>query len=165
MIRAGPPNLRDWKARSFGAASVNSPIYLIQPGGPAQMQQAWAIRRVVFIEEQHVPEDIELDADDAVAVHVLAFDGTTPVGCGRMVPHDDYVKIGRMAVLRERRGEGIGRQILQFLMDEARRRGFRRAVLHAQLTAEGFYLNNGYTPDGDVFEEAGIAHRRMRREL
>lgn len=130
-----------------------------------QMEQAWAIRRMVFIEEQHVPEEIEMDADDAHAFHALALDGNSPVGCGRMVAHDGYVKIGRMAVLRERRGEGIGRSILTFLMERARQQGFGRAILHAQLTAEGFYLKNGYIPEGEVFEEAGIAHRRMSCEL
>jgi predicted GNAT family N-acyltransferase len=129
------------------------------------MEQAWAIRRIVFIEEQHVPEEIEMDADDAHAFHAVALDGNRPVGCGRMVAHDGYVKIGRMAVLRERRGEGIGRSILAFLMQHAKRQGFSRAVLHAQLTAEGFYLKNGYIPEGEVFEEAGITHRRMVSEL
>ena len=132
---------------------------------PAAMAQAWELRRRVFIEEQDVPEEIELDADDAVATHVLALDGAEPVGCGRMVAHGDYVKIGRMAVLRERRGEGIGRRVLEYLMELARQRGFRRAILHAQLTAEGFYLKQGYVPRGDPFEEAGIAHRLMDREL
>ena len=153
-------------------------VVVIEIHDQTAMDQAWALRRRVFIEEQQVPEAIEMDADDARAFHVLALDGdrqnsrrasqTPPppaVGCGRMVPHDDYVKIGRMAVLRERRGEGIGRHILEFLMDAARRQGFRKAVLHAQLHAEGFYLRCGYLPDGDVFEEAGIPHRRMEREL
>jgi len=129
------------------------------------MQQAWALRRKVFIEEQHVPEAIEMDSDDGAATHVLALDGDVAVGCGRMVAHGDHVKIGRMAVLRERRGQGIGRRVLEYLMELARTQGFRRAVLHAQLTAEGFYLKNGYTPRGEVFEEAGIAHRLMDREL
>jgi predicted GNAT family N-acyltransferase len=131
----------------------------------AQMEQAWALRRVVFIEEQHVPEELELDEDDARAFHALALDGSTPVGCGRMVADGDHVKIGRMAVLRELRGLGIGRLLLRFLMDAARKQGYRKTVLHAQLTAEGFYLKNGYIPIGEVFEEAGIAHRLMEREL
>jgi predicted GNAT family N-acyltransferase len=82
-----------------------------------------------------------------------------------MVAHGDYVKIGRMAVLRERRRCGVGRQVLNFLMNAARQQGFRKAVLHAQLTAEGFYLRNGYVAMGDAFEEAGIMHRLMEREL
>jgi predicted GNAT family N-acyltransferase len=144
---------------------MNSTIKVVEITGRPQMEHAWAIRRIVFIEEQHVPEEIEIDEDDAQAFHALALDGNEPVGCGRMVAHDGYVKIGRMAVLRERRGEGIGESILGFLMERARQQGFARAVLHAQLTAEGFYLKNGYTPEGHVFEEAGIAHRRMFREL
>lgn len=140
-------------------------IKVVEVTDESQMEQARAIRRAVFIEEQGVPEELELDEDDARAFHALALDGKTAVGCGRMVAHDGYVKIGRMAVLNERRGEGIGRTILAFLMARAREQGIGRALLHAQLTAEGFYLKNGYTPEGEVFEEAGIAHRRMSREL
>jgi len=142
-----------------------SPVTVVEIKDRAQMEKAWALRRIVFIEEQHVPEELELDEDDARAFHVLALEGSTPVGCGRMVADADHVKIGRMAVLRELRGLGIGRRVLGFLMDAARKQGFRKAVLHAQLTAEGFYLKNGYIPIGDVFEEAGIAHRLMERDL
>lgn len=132
----------------------------------AQMKQAWEIRRRVFIEEQHVPEEIEMDADDAHAFHALALLDGKPAGCGRFVAHgDDEVKIGRMAVLADLRVNGIGREVLLFLMRIARERGYRHAILHAQMTAEGFYLKNGYTPVGEVFEEAGIAHRTMVREL
>jgi predicted GNAT family N-acyltransferase len=130
-----------------------------------QMKHAHDIRRRVFIEEQHVPEEIELDEDDARAFHVLAILNSKPVGCGRYVAHGDEVKIGRMAVLRDLRTRGIGREILIFLMGAASERGYRRAILHAQLTAEGFYLKNGYAPIGDAFEEAGIAHRKMDRAL
>jgi predicted GNAT family N-acyltransferase len=88
------------------------------------------------------------------------------IGCGRMLEHDDgEVKIGRMAVLREFRGTGIGAHILRFLIDRARVRGLGRAILHAQLTAEGFYLKEGFKPVGGVFDEAGIAHRKMERDL
>lgn len=142
-----------------------SQIKVVQIENRDQMDHAWAIRRLVFIDEQHVPEEIEMDADDANAFHALAFDGEKPVGCGRMVAHGDHVKIGRMAVLRELRGTGIGRHVLEFLMEAARQRGFHKAVLHAQLTAEGFYLKNGYIPHGEPFEEAGIMHRTMEREL
>ena len=132
----------------------------------AQMKQAWDIRRRVFIEEQHVPEEIEMDADDAHAFHALALLDGNPVGCGRFVAHgDDEVKIGRMAVLPDLRTHGIGREVLLFLMRIARERGYHNAILHAQLTAEGFYLKNGYTPVGEVFEEAGIPHRTMVRGL
>ena len=130
------------------------------------MARAYTIRRRVFIEEQHVPEEIELDADDALAFHALATVGDDAIGCGRMLDHGDgEVKIGRMAVVPEFRGTGVGRDILRFLMDRARARGLRKAVLHAQLSAEGFYLKEGFTPLGDVFDEAGIAHRKMEKLL
>lgn len=132
---------------------------------PADMARAFAIRRRVFIEEQRVPEEIELDADDARAFHALATLDGDAIGCGRMLNHGEEVKIGRMAVLPPFRGTGAGREILRFLMDRARAGGFRKAILHAQLSAEGFYLKEGFTPVGGVFDEAGISHRKMEKVL
>ena len=130
------------------------------------LARAYAIRRRVFIEEQYVPEEIELDADDALAFHALATVGTQAIGCGRMLDRGDgEVKIGRMAVLPQFRGTGVGRDILRFLMDRARARGLRKAILHAQLSAEGFYLKEDFMPIGDIFYEAGIAHRKMEKLL
>src|SRR6266436_1038443 len=97
-------------------------ITVVEITTPAEMDLAWSIRRKVFIEAQRVPEEIEMDADDAIAFHVLARDRDLAVGCGRMVTEGDHVEIGRMAVLHERRGEGIGRRVLEFLMNTARRR-------------------------------------------
>ncbi len=130
------------------------------------MRRAYAIRRQVFIEEQNVPEEIEMDADDERAFHALAFLDGVAIGCGRMLEHEGgKVKIGRMAVLREFRKTGVGAHILRFLIERARARGIRKAILHAQLTAEGFYLKQGFRPVGGVFDEAGIAHRKMERDL
>ena len=132
----------------------------------ADMERAWAIRRLVFIEEQNVPEEIEMDADDSRAFHAIATLAGVAIGCGRMLEHGaGEVKIGRMAVLREFRKKGVGAQILRFLIDSACTRGCRKAILHAQLTAEGFYLREGFRAVGGVFDEAGIAHRLMEREL
>ena len=144
----------------------SSRLEVIAIESSADMQLAHAIRRRVFVEEQQVPEDIEMDADDAHAFHALAILDGVAIGCGRMVEHGaGEVKIGRMAVLLDHRGTGVGAQILRFLIDRARARGFRKAILHAQLTAEGFYLTEGFTPVGGVFDEAGIAHRLMERQL
>jgi predicted GNAT family N-acyltransferase len=150
---------------SEDAVEDKAQIKVVEIKSPAQMEQAWVIRRRVFIEEQHVPEEIELDADDARAFHALALDGSEPVGCGRMMMQEGYVKIGRMAVLQNRRGTGIGRSVLEFLMDAARRQGYRKAALDAQLHAEVFYLKCGYIPKGEPFEEAGIMHRLMEKDL
>ncbi len=143
-----------------------SRVKVIAIESPSDMERAWAIRRLVFIEEQRVPEEIEMDADDAHAFHALALLDGEAVGCGRMVAHGEKeVKIGRMAVLRNLRERGIGREILRFLMERARNRGELTAILHAQLSAEGFYLKEGFKPVGGVFDEAGIPHRQMERAL
>ena len=132
----------------------------------ADMERAYAIRRRVFIEEQRVPEEIEIDSEDPHAFHALAIADGVAIGCGRMVEHGaGEVKIGRMAVLQEFRNTGVGAKILRFLIDHARQRGVRKAILHAQLTAEGFYQKEGFTPVGGVFDEAGISHRLMERVL
>ncbi|MFZ5505655.1 MAG: GNAT family N-acetyltransferase [Pseudomonadota bacterium] len=121
-----------------------------------------AIRREVFIVEQQVPEEMEWDADDATSVHALALLDGQPVGCGRLLS-DGH--IGRMAVCAPHRSRGIGRALLQSLLAEAKRRGMREVVLHAQMHALRFYEAQGFVADGPLFDEAGIAHRRMSQAL
>ena len=128
---------------------------------------AKAIRQQVFIEEQGIPADMEWDAADASCLHALARNRFgVPLATGRMLEHVPGVaKIGRMAVLRPMRGTQIGRQVLDALMAEARRQGYREVLLHAQLAAENFYLRAGFQRRGEPFEEAGIAHVEMVRSL
>lgn len=120
------------------------------------------VRREVFIVEQQVPEEMEWDANDATSVHALALLDGHPVGCGRLLP-DGH--LGRMAVRAPYRSSGIGRALLQALLAEARRRGMREVVLHAQTHALRFYEARGFVADGPVFDEAGIAHQRMSLPL
>jgi predicted GNAT family N-acyltransferase len=118
-----------------------------------------AIRRAVFIIEQHVPEDLEWDDVDAQCVHALAHDAHgAPIGCGRLLP-DGH--IGRMAVLAPWRGRGVGDALLVRLIDVARERGDARILLHAQVRAMPFYARHGFAPQGAPFDEAGIAHQTM----
>ena len=125
---------------------------------------ASAIRHEVFVDEQHVPVELELDAFDAVALHALASDGDadTALGTGRLLP-DGH--IGRMAVRRDARGAGVGSLLLLALMQQAQQRGDPAVVLHAQLSARGFYERHGFTPEGGVFMDAGIEHIAMRRSF
>jgi len=119
-----------------------------------------AIREQVFVREQGVPPELEWDDHDAGAVHVLAFAGDGgAVGTGRMLASG---QIGRMAVLPEHRGAGIGGEILETLVAEGRRRGMPAPFLHAQTHALGFYRAHGFHPEGKVFMDAGIPHRLMR---
>jgi predicted GNAT family N-acyltransferase len=124
--------------------------------------QASAIRLAVFVEEQGVPREIEMDEIDAQCVHALAFEGGTAVGTGRLLP-DGH--IGRMAILKPWRGRGIGSAILHSLIEAARRRGEREVMLSAQVHAVDFYRAHGFAPEGEVYEEAGIAHQAMIRAL
>jgi predicted GNAT family N-acyltransferase len=118
------------------------------------------VRRRVFVEEQGVPEVEEWDAADLTAVHVLAVVADRdPVGTGRLEPCG---KIGRVAVLRERRGRGVGWQIVRHLVNQATELGFEAVYLHAQTTATGFYRRLGFRAEGPVFDEVGIPHVRMR---
>jgi predicted GNAT family N-acyltransferase len=122
-----------------------------------------AVRRAVFIEEQAIPEELEWDASDAVCRHAIAEDANgRAVGCGRLLP-DGH--IGRMAVLRDWRGRGVGAALLGHLVDLARSRGHARAILEAQTRAIPFYARHGFAAAGDEYLEAGIPHRTMTRTL
>jgi predicted GNAT family N-acyltransferase len=128
----------------------------------AARAEASRIRLAVFVEEQRVPPEIEMDDKDAVCVHALAYAQGRAVGTGRLLP-DGH--IGRMAVLKENRSLGVGSAILERLVEEARRRGMKEVVLSAQTHALGFYRRHGFMAAGEVFEEAGIPHQEMRRML
>lgn len=125
-----------------------------------------AVRSEVFIREQRIPEELEWDADDPRVPHALATDLTgQPIGTGRLLMHGDAAQIGRMAVLVDWRGRGVGTSILHCLLDEARCRGARHAFLHAQTVAVPFYERCGFTCEGEEFLEVDIPHYRMTREL
>ncbi len=128
----------------------------------AARADASRIRTLVFVEEQGVPVDIEMDDKDAACVHALAYVEGRAIGTGRLLP-DGH--IGRMAVLKDCRTRGVGGAILAALLAEARRRGIPEAVLAAQTHALGFYRKHGFREVGPIFEEAGIPHQEMRRGL
>ena len=122
-----------------------------------------AVRETVFMAEQGVPEELEWDGLDHEAVHVVARDHSGGViGTGRLLASG---QIGRMAVLPEWRGRGVGTALLRCLLDEARRRGLQRVFLHAQTRALPFYVRHGFTPEGGVFLDAGIPHQAMTYRL
>jgi len=121
------------------------------------------VRYTVFVVEQKVPESLEWDGIDAGCEHAIAWSAEGhPVGCGRLLP-DGHV--GRMAVLREWRGRGVGGAILQRLTALAAERGHAKAMLNAQSHAIPFYERHGYRVVGDPFDEAGIPHVAMERAL
>jgi YbgC/YbaW family acyl-CoA thioester hydrolase len=130
-------------------------------------RDAQAIRTAVFVDEQKVPVAMEWDEADATGVHALARNRLgLALATGRLLEHAPGVaRIGRMAVARPLRGSGVGRAVLDALLQAARERGCREVVLHAQTSAAGFYRRAGFVARGPEFEEAGIAHIEMTRTL
>ena len=121
------------------------------------------VRSTVFVAEQNVPVDLEWDGSDAGCHHVIARDASgAPIGTGRLSPDR---RIGRMAVLREWRGRGVGDALLRTLLEQAASLGWTEVSLHAQVSAESFYVRHGFVPRGERFEEAGIQHQDMWRAL
>jgi predicted GNAT family N-acyltransferase len=154
-------------------AGVPEAIHIEPVSDEAGLRQALALREVVFIEEQNVPESVEHDAEDATAFHVLAFDGGHAIGTGRLVQlpaapggeSGKWGQVGRMAVLQSHRLKGLGRKILLALEVEARRLGLNGILLHAQVHAHEFYVRAGYADHGSQFDEAGLPHIQMRKSL
>jgi predicted GNAT family N-acyltransferase len=154
-----------------------SPAYVLRVAeDPADREACFAVRKEVFVGEQGVAEDIEYDAYDAGALHVLAVreDGV-PLGTGRLLygeaaadrtDGDPSVgSLGRLAVTRAARGLGVGAALVRAIEDAARARGLTAVDLHAQTHALGFYERLGYVAYGPEFLDAGIPHRSMRRTL
>jgi predicted GNAT family N-acyltransferase len=146
---------------------------------PADRRAAWQIREAVFVGEQGIAEWVERDGLDDIAWHLVAWDANGPVGTVRLLPLDEdhrpvpaaevararIAKIGRMAVLASKRRLGIGRQLLDAVLDLARRERLERAELSAQEYVVCFYERAGFRAEGDPYIEAGIPHRRMSRGL
>ncbi len=136
----------------------------IRTGTWAEHQAAaQAIRYAVFVIEQNIPVELEWDEMDAVSLHAVAYDETgISLGTGRLLP-DGH--IGRMAVKKNARGQGVGGALLNALVELARQRGDKCAMLNAQAIAEPFYAAHGFARDGVEFMEAGIPHIGMAKKL
>ena len=132
---------------------------------PEEFDRCFGIRTTVFVEEQEVPLELEMDEYDAIATHFLLRDGETPLATARLLDKHGLAKIGRVAVLKEARGRGLGLLLMQAVIEEAKRRGFTESVLDAQTYAVPFYARLGYVAEGEEFDDAGIPHFLMRRKL
>ncbi|WP_394434899.1 GNAT family N-acetyltransferase [Streptomyces sp. SGAir0957] len=151
--------------------------YVVRVAGTgADREACFAVRREVFVDEQGVPEELEYDAYDAGAVHVLAVrDDGSALGAGRLLTGDaaavknggapDVGALGRLAVRKVARGLGVGAALVRGIEDAARDRGMTAVDLHAQTHALGFYERLGYVAYGPEFPDAGIPHLAMRKSL
>ena len=134
---------------------------LIKPWKEAQ-NDAFLVRQKVFIHEQKVPADLELDEYDALAAHALAYLDGDCIGTGRLVDlGGGQAQIGRMAVLAQFRGAGMGKQILKKLIQLASSQGAKWIILHSQVAAIPFYEKQGFEVQGSMYDEAGIPQRNM----
>ena len=140
---------------------MDTGFQLVQGSWQQYQRELGAVRRVVFIEEQQVPEELEWDEFDEGCQHVLVIDpANRPVGAGR-IKSDGH--IGRMAVLKDCRGQGIGSAILAVMLEYAEQQHYPHVFLHAQLTAIPFYEKHGFMVCSARFLDAGIPHKIMSR--
>jgi predicted GNAT family N-acyltransferase len=142
-------------------SAKNSTVTVKRVSSQAELVQAFTIRIRVFVKEQHVPAEIELDSDDQRAIHFLAIKSAKAVGTARVVMRHGNAKIGRMAVLKTYRRKHVGAALLKRAIAAAKRLCARRIYLHAQVAVTGFYQRMGFRAVGRMFDEAGIAHRKM----
>ena len=134
-------------------------------GDSPLLADVFALRCEVFVSEQGVPRELELDQHDGEATHLAALRGAQVVGTLRLLRHQGEAQIGRVAVRAALRRAGIGRRLMERAAAIASERGFAEIVLHAQVSVAGFYRELGYIEEGDVFDEAGIPHIAMRKRI
>jgi predicted GNAT family N-acyltransferase len=138
------------------------PVVILIKAWQEAKQDAYSIRKRVFIEEQGVPEEMELDEFDLNAQHALAYADSECIGTARLVTlAGNRGRIGRMAVLPKYRGQGVGKQLLGALLKVCQSQSIKQIELHAQVTVIPFYEQFGFIAQGDVYDEAGIPHRDM----
>lgn len=139
-------------------------IYVLQISSPADLDAAFAIRRQVFVEEQCVSAEEEYDEYETTSAHFLARIDTVPAGTARWRRTSNGVKLERFAVLKEFRGMGVGKALVQAVLNDVfsqQPEPIERIYLHAQVTAMPLYAAFGFVPVGPIFDEAGIQHQKM----
>ncbi len=133
--------------------------------GSLLMAKSLELRKAVFVSEQSVPPELEIDEMDEAAIHFLLLLEGEVAATLRLLPQDNCVKIGRVAVRRELRSTGLGTELMKAALAHALRAGFPEAILDAQLDSIPFYEKLGFSAEGEIFMDAGIPHRGMRLKL
>jgi len=125
------------------------------------LNQVINIRKAVFVQEQKVPINIEMDEHDNESEHFIAIMEGKPVGCARVRTFENYIKLERIAVLKEHRGNGFGKQITNFLIKYYKKKNIDEIRLHSQISVADFYTKLGFKKRGEIFSEADIEHIQM----
>lgn len=141
---------------------MSAPLVLIVPLFSDLGNLGLALRREVFVHEQHVPPEEEFDAYDLTATHVVAIDDGNVVGCLRILFLDEHVKFGRVVVAASARGKGIASTMMRFAMDHAAARGQTRFYLTAQTDKLALYEKLGFVAFGEQFQDGGMPHLAMK---
>ncbi|GGE71477.1 GNAT family N-acetyltransferase [Priestia taiwanensis] len=130
-----------------------------------QLQDAYDVRTAVFVHEQHVPIEEEIDEHDATATHIVVYDNDNAIGAARLRLVDGYGKLERICIMKDYRSAGYGKHIVMKLEELAREQNMTKSKLNAQTQAEGFYKKLGYETVSDVFMDANIPHVTMTKQL
>ena len=130
-----------------------------------QLQDAFSVRRKVFVEEQNVPPEQELDQFDEIATHFVVYDDTLPIGYGRLRELENAGKVERICILPEYRKQGAGKTLMRAIIHFAKEKGFTAIKLNAQIQAIPFYKSLGFTVTSGEFMDAGIPHKSMELNL
>ncbi|WP_094229010.1 GNAT family N-acetyltransferase [Methanolobus psychrotolerans] len=125
---------------------------------------AYHIHKNVFVIEQNIDEECEIDEYDAIALHLVVYDNEVPVATGRLFEHHDSFVIGRICVIKEYRNIRLGSLLMEMLIEEAITRKAKELYLSSQVYATGFYKKFGFSEYGDIYREAGIEHIAMVRK-
>ncbi len=126
--------------------------------------KAYTVRAVVFIGEQHCPYDEEIDQHEYSCIHILGEEHGEPIAAARLRFPGPYAKLERIAVRKEWRGRGLGHQLVDYMLNECRSRGYSLFRMHAQAHLADYYAKHGFLKQGDIFVEAGIDHYLMVRD-
>ncbi len=128
-------------------------------------QDVYAVRKTVFVDEQNVPIEEEVDDHENSSTHFLCTINHQAIGAGRLRFENDYGKLERICILKDFRGNSYGQQLIKEMEKEIQRQGYRNAKLSSQTHAIAFYENLGYQAISDVYMDAGIPHVMMKKSL
>jgi len=126
-----------------------------------ELEEIISIRKEVFVKEQNVPEGMEIDGEDDKAIHVIVLLGKKPIGCARIRIIDNRAKLERISILKEYRGNGYGKDLVEFLIKFCLDKKVKEIYMHAQYYLKDFYSDLEFVESGSVFAEAGIKHIEM----
>ncbi|GGD18469.1 GNAT family N-acetyltransferase [Pontibacillus salipaludis] len=130
-----------------------------------QLEDAYSVRKIVFVEEQNVSMEEEMDEFDGVATHFVGYEGDQPISASRLRFVDEYAKLERICMIKSSRGQGLGKQMILHMEDHAKDMGYLKSKLNAQIQALGFYESLGYKVVSEEFMDAGIPHVTMIKDL